>query len=64
MSKHAYACTSTKPPIDLDVHRRVRLRRFGLQGAVARVVSELAFGPQRDDLSLRDTSVSKGGSRG
>lgn len=43
---------ATGAPIDLDVHRRIRLRRLGLQGAVARAVADLAFGEPRDTIAL------------
>ncbi len=45
-------CTATTPPIDLDVHRRIRLRRLGLHGAVARAVADLAYGESRDAVVL------------
>ena len=48
MSKHACSCAASAPPIELDVHRRIRLRRLGLQGAVARTVADLAFGEPRN----------------
>ena len=44
------ACTTSTPLIDPEVHRRIRLRRLGLQGAVARVVADLAYGDPRDTV--------------
>ena len=42
-------CARVAPPIDPAMHRRIRLRRFGLQGATARLVADLAFGSERQD---------------
>ena len=50
MSANRYMCTSSAPPVDFDTHRRIRLRRLGLDGATARLISELAFGPGRDTI--------------
>ncbi len=52
MSEHACACATSGPPMALDGHRRIRLRRLGLQGAVARAVADLAFGEPRDTIVL------------
>ncbi len=52
MSEHACACATSEPPMALDGHRRIRSRRLGLQGAVARAVADLAFGEPRDTVVL------------
>ena len=51
MSRQLLPCAVSAPPIDPDVHRRIRLRRLGLRGAVAQVVADLAFGEARERLN-------------
>lgn len=55
---NAVYCRNSNPPVDLVAHRRIRLRRFGLRGAVASVVADLAFGEARDAVLVVVTIAS------